>query len=133
MKEIKLTGRQLEIMNILWESEKPLTITQMFERNSSISINTYRAMVKELLKRKYIEVDNIIINKNNIFSRSYKPTFTADEYMTYQLAHEINKTVSPECIVATLLDTRSYDEETIDRLENIIQQYREKLKKDNKI
>lgn len=131
MNEIKLTGRQLEIMDILWESQKPLTISEMFERNSSISINTYRAMVKELLKRKYVEVDDIVKRQNNIFSRSYKPTFTVDEYVTYQFAHKINKTVSPECIVAALLDTQCYDDEAIDRLEAVLQEHRKKLKKDN--
>ena len=59
MEKIKLSGRELDVMNVLWESDKALTAKEISERDSSLSINTVRMVVKGLLNKEFIKVSAV--------------------------------------------------------------------------
>ena len=46
---LKLTGREMDIMNILWNSQKPLIASEIAEYRSDLTINTVQAVIRKLL------------------------------------------------------------------------------------
>ena len=42
---MKLTTREIEIMQILWESEKPLTVAEIVERDENGTIDSVQRKV----------------------------------------------------------------------------------------
>lgn len=121
--KIKLSGRELDVMNVFWESNNPITAKEITELNSSLSINTVQAVLKGLLKKEYIKVADIVYS-GTVLTRSYTPVLNADEYMANQITNEFhNKRVSAEGIVAALLKNEE-SEETLYKLEEMLKQYR---------
>lgn len=76
---IKLTKRELEIMNILWESDAPLIASDITKKGNNLTINTVQALLKKLLKLEYIKVADIVYS-GTVLSRSYVPAISSDEY-----------------------------------------------------
>lgn len=46
----KLTSREIDILNILWENEKPLIASEIADARSDLTINTVQAVLRKLLK-----------------------------------------------------------------------------------
>lgn len=124
--KIKLTGRELEIMNILWETGIPMAAKDFLDVNPSLSINTVQWALKTLLNRGYIEVAGVGYS-NTVLARNYLPVFSADEYLVNQMMKSnICKNISVEGVIAAFLKEKS-DKKTIEKLEGILQQYRDDI------
>lgn len=128
-KEIRLSGRELDIMNVFWEAEKPLIAKDIVAINPALSINTVQAVLKGLLKKNYIKVAEIVYS-GTVLTRSYEPLLTAEEYTVNLLTKGIHKRVSSEGIMAALLKQEENEEKTIEKLEAILKEYKENCKKD---
>lgn len=128
--ESKLTRRELDVLNILWENTKPVTAKEIVGLNPSLSINTVQSVLKKLLKKGYIEVGDIVYS-GTVLARGYTAVLDANEYMAEQLAQGIgNKRLSVEGIMAALLEYDQNDEETIEKLEELLKQHRDRLRKE---
>jgi predicted transcriptional regulator len=127
--KIKLSKRELDVMNVLWEMDKPATAKDIESFSSELSINTIIAVLKSLLKRGFIKVSDIVYS-GTVLTRSYEYILTADDYMINQITKGFKKKLSPDKIVAALL-SEEYDEETIESLEKLINQYKDDLNKRN--
>ena len=79
-----LTGREKDILSILWNSEKGLIASEVVKERDDLTINTVQAVLKKLLRRNLIEVDQIVYS-GTVLSRSYKPTLTEAEFETKML------------------------------------------------
>ena len=66
----RLTNKQLEVMEVLWDSDEPLKASDIVERNNNININTAQAALKTLLKLNYIKVADIVSRRENILTVS---------------------------------------------------------------
>jgi predicted transcriptional regulator len=64
VREIKLTGKELEIMTVLWNSKMPLTTTEIIE----ISPN------RTWHERSIFSIINTLIKKGAVVLDTYKPT-----------------------------------------------------------
>lgn len=117
-KKISLSKRELDIMNILWNSEKPLTAAEIYQLNPDISINTIQAVVKKLLKLNYIEVADIVYS-GTVLCRSYHPLLDREAYMLSVLKRNH---VSTFKLISCLIDTE--DSDTLDDLEKLIKEKR---------
>lgn len=124
---IKLSGRELDIMNVLWEAQKPLIAKDIVFR-SNLSINTVQCALKGLLKKNYIKVAEIVYS-GTVLTRSYEPVFTAEDYTVNLITKRICKHISSEGIMAALLKQEE-DEQIIEKLEALLQEYKENSKKD---
>lgn len=56
----KLTSREVDIMNILWASEKPLIASEIADSRPDLTVNTVQAVLRKLLKYQLIEVADIV-------------------------------------------------------------------------
>ena len=83
-KLLKITEREKDIMSVLWHSGEALTASSIAEKGNGLSINTVQAAMRSLMKKKYIEIDDIVYS-GTVLTRSYRPIISAEEYAANQL------------------------------------------------
>ena len=76
----KLTQKQLAVMKVLWDHNKPMISSEIEKSNPSFNTNTVQTCLRELLKKDYIQVADIVYS-GTVLTRSYLPTFTKTEYL----------------------------------------------------
>ncbi len=83
-KLLRITKREKDIMQVLWYSNESLTASSIAEKGNGLSINTVQAALRSLIKKKYIEIDNIVYS-GTVLTRNYKPIISAERYAANQL------------------------------------------------
>lgn len=128
----KLTSREVDIMNILWASEKPLIASEIADSRLDLTVNTVQAVLRKLLKYQLIEVADIVYS-GTVLSRSYRPTITSEEFALHEVTSDylaFQKTLSKPLLVSALLDTEKdpvKTRETIDELQKMLDEYKKNL------
>ena len=46
----RLTNKQMDVMNILWENDKPMAASEILKANEKLNINTIHACIRKLLE-----------------------------------------------------------------------------------
>lgn len=128
MGKIKLSGRELDVMNVLWESKKPLTAKEISENAPCLSINTVRVVVKGLLKKEFIKV-SAIVRSGTVLTQSYEPVLDAQEYMVNQMTEGIKGKISHVKVLASLLQQEENEMEVIEQLEMMLKKRKEEIEK----
>lgn len=129
----KLTSREVDIMNILWASEKPLIASEIADSRPDLTVNTVQAVLRKLLKYQLIEVADIVYS-GTVLSRSYRPTITSEEFALHEVTSDylaFQKTLSKPLLVSALLDTEKdpvKTRETIDELQKMLDEYKKKIR-----
>ena len=128
---IQLSRREMEVMTLLWKSDTPYLASEI-ARISSTSINTVNVVLKNLLNAGMIEIADIV-HSGTVLSRRYRPNVDPEVY-TPELFIKQFKDISPKLpttqIVSRLLE-EDVDRKTIDELEELVHQHREKLEADS--
>ena len=128
---IKLSRREMEVMTLLWKSDTPYLASEI-ARISSTSINTVNVVLKNLLNAGMIEIADIV-HSGTVLSRRYRPNVDPEVYTTELFIKQF-KDISPKLpttqIVSRLLE-EDVDRKTIDELEELVHQHREKLEADS--
>ncbi len=122
----KITSRELEVLRVFWESDESLTAIDIPKINPKLKINTVQGVIKNLLKKNYIEVDNIIYH-NTVLTRTFKAVLTQEEYM---MDHFGSGSLDTNTFVAALISNES-DPETLKKLEAIIQERLQSIQKES--
>ncbi len=128
---IQLSRREMEVMTLLWKSDTPYLASEI-ARISSTSINTVNVVLKNLLNAGMIEIADIV-HSGTVLSRRYRPNVDPEVYTTELFIKQF-KDISPKLpttqIVSRLLK-EDVDRKTIDELEELVHQHREKLEADS--
>lgn len=127
--KIKLSGRELDVMNVLWSVEKPLVASEICRANPSLSINTVQAVLKGLLKRNLIRIADIVYS-GTVLTRSYETVLSASNYSVSQFKDSlavINNDVSTVGLIAALLEQEDNEEEVINELEELLKERKQQL------
>ena len=120
----RITKKQLEIMKILWSSDKPLIASEILKRNDSLNINTVQACLRALVNKQFIKVADIVYS-GTVLTRSYAPIVTQDEYLDFAYQDIVGKGKSTS-LIASLIDSETSPEE-LDLIEKMIQQKKQEL------
>lgn len=86
--DFNLTGREKDILDILWKAGKGLIASEIVKEMEGLTINTVQAVLKKLLKRNLIKIDQIVYS-GTVLSRSYVPTLTEAEFETSLIENRI--------------------------------------------
>lgn len=122
---IKLTRKQSDVMQVLWDSDKSMTAHEVTEASDTLNINTVQACLKTLLKNEYIRVAQIV-QSGTVLCRSYAPVISKSAYVD-QIFGEDKSTLA----IANLIDaTDSLD--VLDDLQKLIDKKRQELLKKNR-
>lgn len=126
---IKLKGRELDVMNVLWSVERPLTASEICKVSPSLSINTVQAVLKGLLKRNLICVADIVYS-GTVLTRSYETVLSASDYTISQFKDSLavtKKDVSTVGLIAALLEQEDNEVEVLNELENLLKVRKKQL------
>lgn len=119
MKKYKLSSRELEIMQILWNESTPLTALQISE-NAKFSKNTVNSAVTSLLNKGYIKVGDIGYSRT-VLARKFSPTFSSTDYFKSNFSPKVTLDVVSNFISVENNST------VIDELEELLRSRKEKL------
>ena len=100
--------RELEILNILWGSDKALTSMDIVDAGKGLSQSTVQAVLRKLLKDGLVEVGGIT-HSGNVLSRTYRPTEKSKEQVLQQFVEQykgISNIVSREEVIKALEEVK---------------------------
>ncbi len=69
----QMNPRELDVLNILWKSDAPLTSTDIVNGGPDLTQSTVIAVLRKLLKAELIEVCGVT-HSGKVLSRTYRPT-----------------------------------------------------------
>lgn len=127
-----LTNRELEILNTLWNSPKPLTASEIFKLNTDTTMNTIQAVLRKLLRNEFIEVADIVYS-GTVLCRSYKASVSANDYALSKITSDYEtygKDITKTSLVAALLDCEPDSQkvqEDIEHLEALLAEYKRNI------
>lgn len=121
----QLTTKEELILKILWNADKPLIASEVAKTGGQ-SINTVQVVLRMLLKRKLIEVADIV-QSGTVLCRSYRPTIIAEQYIMRIFSDQyrvLSKRISPSSLFAALIESEKNEDKVITALEEMIAQKR---------
>lgn len=68
-----MNQREMDVLNILWKSDKPMIATDIVNAEKSLTQSTVTAVLRKLLREKKVEVTGVT-HSGKVLSRIYKPT-----------------------------------------------------------
>jgi predicted transcriptional regulator len=123
-----ITGREMDVLEALWSSEKPLVASDIPKMKPSLSISSVQLALRNLVKKKLVEVADIVYS-GTVLSRSYRPLVSKKGLISRQVIDQLkslDKTITTTNIVATLLQHEKNEKEVIEELEELLKE-RKKL------
>lgn len=99
-----MNEREMEVLNILHGSEKPLMATDIVNMHIHLTQSTVTAVLRKLLHEELIKIDGVT-HSGKVLSRTYKVTPKAKEYVLnhYKDVYKItNNIVSAQEIAEVL-------------------------------
>lgn len=120
----ELKKRQFEVMDVLWESGKPMIASEIVKAREDLNINTVQASLRSLLKKNYIEVVDIVYS-GTVLSRRYQPLISKEDY-TNSIETDLNKILQNPSLFAHYID-RIEEPDLISKLEEIVHKRKEQL------
>ncbi|MDD7388977.1 MAG: BlaI/MecI/CopY family transcriptional regulator [Lachnospiraceae bacterium] len=130
----KLTPRDLDVLSVLWDSDRPMTASEITAANPALNKNTVQPVLRKLLKNELVQVADIVYS-GTVLSRSYVPSVSRQEVSLYRLSSEyrqLEKDVSKASFVSFLLKTEENQEKfqkDLNELEELLESYRQKERK----
>lgn len=123
----RLSDAEIEIMKLLWQSEKPLRageIVKLLADLRSWKTQTAHVLLGRLCDKGYVSVD-----KSEYFHK-FTPTMTENEYVRQQAESLIKKTGFPVSrLVAALIDMDNITDEDIDEITEMLEKKRAEIGK----
>ncbi len=130
MKQITLTKSEKEIMGLLWNTDRPLTATEIVnltpERTWKKSY--IHLLINSLIEKQLIRSESLVRTGRN-FGRAFVATMSEEEFLILQIT--ASKHFSPDSIpflVSALLNATD-DLAVIQSLEKILEEKKEKIQK----
>ena len=120
----RITSKQLEVMQVLWNTERPLTASEITNSNPMLNINTVQVCIRQLLKKEYIKVADIVYS-GTVLCRSYSPAITKQDYVTVFFSDNIG---DMNAALSFIDDTK--DTSVLDELEKAIERKRKSIKEE---
>ncbi len=122
-----LTKSELDIMEVLWTSGKPLSRGELLaaaEEERSWQDSSVHVLLNGLLKKGAIQEAGFIRTGKG-FGRTYEPAVSCEEY--YSSTITSRKRVRPKLplLVSKLFEGQTFDDDTIRELEAILEEHRE--------
>ena len=129
---MKLTERELEIMRILWEADKPLMVSEIVQRDKNGTIYSVQRIIQNLIKKEMVAVEGMAYNKKAL-GRTFKPLVSAESIEQSHIQDVLSKMVSRNIVVSHLIaallpaDSSEQTLEELNRLEDIIRERKKRI------
>ncbi len=74
-------------MNLYWNTENPLSRTDLVDMKPELNRNTIHVMIPRLLKDRFLRTAKIIQTKT-VLTRAYRPTISRIAYLAKELGYK---------------------------------------------
>lgn len=117
--DYRLTKRERDILNILWNSTEGMIASEVAEAREDLTINTVQAVLKKLLNRKFIKVQEIVYS-GTVLCRKYCPALSEAEFSVAELTQNIYELeqfgITPTMFFSEFLSTTKLKEKDAEEL-----------------
>ena len=127
---LKITNREKDVLEILWNSEKPLLASDITKLDPSLSISSVQLALRNLLLKDIIEVADIVYS-GTVLSRNYRPILSREDFLINSFKN-FDQKINTQNIVATLLKHEKDEADTINKLEALLKERKKELSKEQK-
>ena len=100
-----INERDLDVLNILWESEEPMLVVDIVARKKGLTQSTVTAVLRKLLKEELVEVTGVT-HSGRALGRVYRPTERSREVLLadfLELYNRFSSVISEAEICAKIL------------------------------
>ena len=100
MKNNYLSEREMNVMQVLWKYEKPMTVTEIVESEKELTTPTVHTVLRKLLDKGYVQVIDTV-QTGKVFARRYKAKKTQDEEIEEKIEKCMKNSRNPMSFVNT--------------------------------
>lgn len=125
----KLTDSEKQVLDLLWDSEEPLTSTEIVKlcAGRTWKPSYIHIMINSLLKKEMIKVAGFKKTTKN-YARTFEPTMTRDQWSLFQVKQDQKSTSSALSHLFTALVEEETDADLLDELSVILDNRRRELR-----
>lgn len=117
---MELTKSEMEIMDVLWEAEKPVSRADLLARaqDKTWKDSSVHILLNGLLNKGAIREAGLI-KRSKTYGRVFTPTMTREEYFAQTIFSHRNK---PQVVglVRALLEQQSFSREELEQISEMI-------------
>lgn len=129
MKQITLTKSEKEIMGLLWNTDRPLTATEIVQLTPERTWKKsyIHLLINSLIEKELIKSDTLVRTGRN-FGRAFIATMSEEEFEILQIT--AGKNFSPDSIpvlISILLNTTD-NPEILQKVETVVKTRQEQMK-----
>ncbi len=128
----QLNPRELDVLNILWKTDEPMTSTDIVNEQRGLTQSTVIAVLRKLLKDDLVEVAGVT-HSGKVLSRTYRPTAASRDVIMKNFAGDyanFKNVISKSDLCAAILGIEQGPEQMkseISKLKKILADYEKKL------
>lgn len=124
---MKLTKSELEIMNVLWKAERPLSRGDILSlsENKTWKDNSIHILLNGMLKKNAIQEAGFA-RSGKVWGRLYAPAVTIEEYYAENLFAQASAKEYP-LLFSAMINSEGVTPELIDEFETILQKRKQEL------
>lgn len=129
-----LTTKERQILDILWDSARPMTATEISDMCQSLNKNTVKCVVRNLLTNNYIKVADIVYS-GTVLCRRYQPVLSRVNFITTQLKDTFlnyKDLISKADVFASLISEEEDPAVALNdimEMEKMLKEYKDKIQK----
>ena len=128
----QMNPRELDVLNILWQSEEPMMATDIVNARVGLTQSTVTAVLRKLLNENLVEVVGIT-HSGRVLSRTYRPTEISRDVILQYFTDSYNSfsNVIPESEICVAILTQNKAPEKakaeIKKLKSMLSDFEKKL------
>jgi predicted transcriptional regulator len=116
-----LTTRELDVLSSLWNSEKPMTMTDIVKSQHDLTQGTVNAVLKKLMSLELIEITGSV-RSGKTMSRTYVPKAASKDFVMQYLSDsysKFDKVISKSDFLVALLKNNGNAEQSKDEVKHL--------------
>lgn len=122
---MELTKSEMEIMDVLWAADAPLSRSDLLGRGEEKSWkdSSVHILLNGLLQKGAIQEAGFV-RRSKTYGRTFEPTLTREEYFASTIFSHRHKP-EPVGLFAALLKRPEFTRDTLDQLQALLDQHRD--------
>ena len=131
MRSKKFTGRDIDIMQILWDAPDSMTALEIVNQHPDLTMNTVQAVLRKLLKHELVKINRIVYS-GTVLSRSFATAVSSEEFVILQMKENVKEIeiINKAALIAALFKEESDTQKAITEMEEMVaylEDYKETL------